>query len=38
MKNKLIYGILYTLSIVAGFILFFAERRYKKNSKKQAKE
>lgn len=35
MKNKILYGIVYTLSIIAGFILFFAERRYKKNRKKK---
>jgi len=33
MKNKIIYGIVYAGSVLAGVILFFAERRYRKERK-----
>ncbi|MEK4669941.1 MULTISPECIES: hypothetical protein [Bacillaceae] len=33
MKNKLVYGIVFSVSLLAGFILFFAEKRYSKEYK-----
>lgn len=33
MKNKLVYGIVLSASLFAGFILFFAEKRYSKEYK-----
>ncbi|MED3960911.1 hypothetical protein [Niallia taxi] len=33
MRNKTFYGIVFSGSVVAGLILYFAEKRYKKNRK-----
>ncbi|MCY8235313.1 hypothetical protein [Priestia endophytica] len=30
MKNKILFGLAYALSLVAGFTLFFIERKYRK--------
>lgn len=34
-KDKFLYGLVYTLSLIAGFILFFAERKYKQKHGKE---